>query len=47
MMAVGGMDLIIQSYSAMAIRELERATSRKREGVSLQKSGECIADQLR
>ena len=46
MMAVGGMDLIIQPYSAMAIRELERATSRKREGVSLQKSGGGIADQL-
>ena len=42
MMAVEGMDLIIQPYSAMAIREWERATSRKREVESLQKSGAVL-----
>ena len=46
MMAEGRMDQIMQPYSAMAIRESERATSRKREGVSLQKLGDSMAGRL-
>jgi len=45
-MAVAGMGPIMRLCSATAIREWERATSRKREGISLRKIGNGIADRL-
>ena len=40
------MDLIMLPYSVTAIRESERASSRKREDVSIERLGNSIADRL-